>query len=560
MQGTLPVRPSSSARRKRSRRRYIVGGLLLLLLFASAGAYLLLRPQQQGRQPSPEVVALANSYTMLDVASSLSSPFSWSPDGTQFVTHGDRELQLWEVRDERLAERSLPLSGAAQALWSPDGRTVAFAPPISTISGTITLLDAGSKEVLHSIPPVVPPDFPKRSSRNLDWVQVSIAQLLLGWSEDGSELVSLVGVTARDTEDAPGAQPEYAFYLGYEVWDAGTGTLKSASKIRYGPWNPLIYDVSLSTEGDVLAFATLDNPVASGYVPTVFLELWDVQAGRMKHQVSMSQSHPMVPGVGHRIAWSPDGATMYLMLGNQVAIMDAVTGQVKGSLPSGLPPTNTPQAYGMLPTATAYAPPLYNQPTFVPLPPAIPSASPSYLPPPPPPLPISTVQSAPVGPVPGMPPPAPQIMPDFLRPFFPPSAPPMPPTPTPDPSVYSPIVGIALSPSGDTLAVYDYLVIRLWDVSTGALKMITSVPQQSYPWYGGGLGPPTLTWTSDGKLLVVLVNSSTWLVDPDTGKTIRSLGRTVSQMAWSRTRNLGALYIHGPQPSWQIWGSSTVIP
>ena len=131
----------------------------------------------------------------------------------------------------------------------------------------------------------------------------------------------------------------------------------------------------------------------------------------------------------------------------------------------------------------------------------------------------------------------------------------MPPTPTPDPNAYAPIVGIALSPDGSTLAVYDYLVIRLWDLSTGAVKMITSVPGQN-PWYGGGGNPPTLSWTSDGRLLVVLVNPSVWLIDPDMGKAVRSLGSGASQMAWSPTQNVGALYIHGPQPSWQLWGST----
>jgi WD40 repeat protein len=132
----------------------------------------------------------------------------------------------------------------------------------------------------------------------------------------------------------------------------------------------------------------------------------------------------------------------------------------------------------------------------------------------------------------------------------------LPPTPTPDPNTYNPVGGIKLSPSGDRLAALDITTIRIWDLATGKLNMLTSTPGL-IPYPGGpyvpGVTPPRVHWSADGRLLVVFARDyggSVWLIDPETGDHLRNLSPYAEDMALSPAANKVALRANGRLDIW----------
>jgi WD40 repeat protein len=330
---------------------------------------------------------------------------------------------------------------------------------------------------------------------------------LVGWGDNGRSLVTLMLVERRDESElnpvpvqpipvpvatsqpvAAPIGPSLSVY--FYVHDVATGDMVSAMQVYSTTSYPRIYGLALSPDGGTLAFATTgDTPPSTGSTSQVNLDLWDLREGKLKHRVEGlgDQVVSPFPGIWDQfLAWSPDGATLYLASDATVKVIEVATGKIVRTLPDVVPPTSTP---------TPAAPP--------------------------PRSPLPEISSSP-----GV------------------SA-----TPTPDPGRYYPIVGIELSPSGDRLAVVDYRAIRVWETANGKLQMLTSMPGTVPSDLNASMyshSHARLTWLADGHILASHFSDygpGIWLIDPERGAHLRQLAEYPQYVAWSPATNMLAMEV-----------------
>ncbi|MDQ3931116.1 MAG: hypothetical protein M3328_18470, partial [Chloroflexota bacterium] len=399
---------------------------------------------------------------------------------------------------------------------------------------TLTLIDPGTATVRFSGDFAPPTDLPPQSEGSPGWQWLESEFRLLGWAHAGRNLVTMCNLSATDYW-AGNDRMQFARFVGYQVWDAQTGKLVKSQvmtgRSRTPGYQTTLYDVALSPDGRRVAYATREENPRPGmpFDPGLTLELWDVTTGQRMHSVpGLKAEYGLDPKKPWRkMQWSPDGATLYIATKSSVQVIDAASGAIERQLPAVIPPTSTPTT---IPTWI---------PTSLPQAPARPA-------------PISTGGPAPVLPTPTLNVPIPPGVSEFFRSLFPKPKPAPAPTIAPDPNYYSPIIGIGLSPSGDTLMVHDLRVMRLWDTATGDLKLFTQVPEQipQYTWSPANspAPPPVIGWSADGRLLSSLLmmgGSRVWLIDPETGKPLKPVGRPATGMDWSPYIGLLAIASQG---------------
>lgn len=550
MQGTLPVGDAPDHKPGWPRRRYVVVGLgLVLLAAASAMAGLAwLRPAGPAPlKPLPDIAELASNYRLSETLSDAFGPQSWSPDGRYLVTYsastyglqvhdrGGPNPRTWSVPAEAsYSYRSIGI--AEKAMWSPDSRLLAVdavrssvpytntvVEPNSALPYTITVVDAEKGTVRNTIRVLGPPELaatPTPAGRNRTAVVETFHQLV-GWADNGRSLVTLLFVERREDVDGnpayslfdPTPQPDAtpvppSFSVYFYVHDAATGDMVSSMQVYFTTAYPSVYGLALSPDGNTLAFATTDRtPQPAESTSQVNLSLWDLRAGRLKHKVEGLGDEVVgpFPGIWDQfLAWSPDGATLYVASDITVKVVEVATGKVVRRFPEVVPPTSTP-----LPTA--------------PQPPT---------------------------PGPGT--------------SFPQPTPGGPPTATPDPDRYYPIQNIELSPAGDRLAVADYRTIRVWDTASGNLRMLTSMPGIVPSHLNASMydhSHARLTWLAEGRLLASHFSdygSGIWLIDPETGVHLRRLVDYLQYVAWSPATNMFATDVW--QHSVEIWAVDSQGP
>lgn len=580
MQGTLPVRVTGTARRRRTRRRYLVAGLVVLLVtVSSVVAFVLLRASApEPPKPSPEVVKLAAGYQYRDTLSNVFGPLAWSPDGSRLATSSHNTLLIRDASSDRPRQRSVPyaltintgntnVGGIAipgAILWSPDSRLLALDEPGGLVPHTITLVDAEEARILQTIRVPAPPEPPGKSSGGIEPMQSMGMHVLLGWANSGRDLVTLIGVTPgslpgmlglpyavptvlpTSAASNPPPTPALGPVLGpvaeiyCYVLDTETGDLVRSVQIYSSTAPPRIYSMALSPSGDALAFAWYDDRgVYPGPTTHLNLDVWDLRNGKLGYsvpnlQVNTAYSYPDRPD--QYLAWSPDGATLYFASEETVKVIEAATGKILRTLPGVVPPTYTP-----VPPPTI--PPTQVGPAMPQLPIAVSTAGPGQ-------------PGAPLVP-----------LPDIFGRLFPQSGSGFPPTPTPDPNRYYPVGGIKLSPDGEHLAVFDSMTLRMWDLASGSVEMLTAMPGISPGFtlgYSGppppGIPPPFVAWSADNRLLATFARNyggSIWLVDPKTGGHLRILTPYANNMVWSPATNMMAMHIN---TSVEIWGSNSGPP
>jgi WD40 repeat protein len=453
-------------------------------------------------------------------------------------------------------------------LWSPDGRTLAafsagafnmlsgpapfpaidslWQPGSGYVTPTLVLIDPDTVAVRYSTVISLPTDLPPRLEGGPGWSWEASEFRLLGWTDGGRSLVTMCNLNAASHSGAY-TTGQFARIVAYQVWDVQTGWLVKNQTISGSAASPsyrtALYDIALSPDGRTIAYAVRDENPRPGlpFDPGLDMELWDVATGQRKHSVpGLKAEYGLDPDRKWRkMEWSPDSATLYVATKSAVQVIEAATGNIVRQLPDAVPPTSTPT---IIPTWI---------PTTVP-----------QVPPMPPP--VSTGGPVVVAPAPAPNIPIPPIVRDIFGALIPkPRAAPAP-TIAPDPNYYAPIVGIALSPSGDVLAVHDLRVIRLWDTAGGELKTFSEVPEQVpvYTWSPSTLGgpPPFVAWSPDGRLLSSLLamgGARVWLIDPDTGKPLKALGKPADAVNWSPYSNLLAIWRQGGvqsgMPVLDIW-------
>ncbi|HEX8230181.1 MAG TPA: hypothetical protein VF826_12835 [Chloroflexia bacterium] len=552
MESTSPGVVPDAARSK-ARRIYVVAGLLALLLVV---VLVFIVPALRGPisiepQPSQGIVELAASYRPLQTLGQQGVPPAWGRDGRGMATYSDNKVQLWEFDGDRLWERgSLSIDGVQGMLWSPDGGTLAghsvgasnmppapgsyaipetpWLPGYGFVTPTLTLIDPETASVRHSTDFTPPTDLPPPFEGSPGWRWVASDFRLLGWTDSGRNLVFLYNLSATDDWGAEG-RIQIATIVGYQVWDVQTGKL-ARNQVMSGSTYPAtyrttLYDAALSPDGRTIAFALRDENPRPGmpFDPDLSLELWDVAAGQRKHSVpGLKAEYGLDPQKPWRkMDWSPDSATLYVATKASVQVVNASRGDVERQLPDVIPPTSTPTII----------------PTWIPT--SLPQA-------PPRPMPIQT--GGPIVATPTSIVSIPPAVSDFFRSLLPKPRPAPAPTVALDPNYYAPVIGMALSPAGDVLAVHDLRVIRLWDTATGELKLFAEVPEQIpvYTWSPANspAPPPVVAWSADGRLLSSLLmmgGSRVWLIDPGTGKPLKPLGKPASALNWSPYANLLAI-------------------
>jgi WD40 repeat protein len=432
-------------------------------------------------------------------------------------------------------------------LWSPDGRLVALDVSSSLLPHLITLVNTEDATVRHRIRVPIPPELPGKYTGGVEPSQMSGMHMLLGWADGGRSLVSLLGIEpGHDLSYLPGYSPPIATSQPGEmiapvpssppvteaaiycyVLDSETGELARSVRVYSSAVVPVIYSLSLSPDGETLAFGWFDASAqwsgGPGLVP-LNLDVWDLRNGELKYSINTLRVYSGRSFYDVRdqyVVWSRDGDTLYVAAGETIKVIEAATGKIMYALPDVVPPTATPTAVPTWPP-NAYRPPV------------VPGV-------------VSTAQPV-----------LPQVpFPDIFGRFFPQPAPGFPATATPDPSHYESLDGIELSLSGDRLAAYAGTRIRVWDLTKREPVMLTSIaglpPHITGPVSGVVLAD--VMWATGDRLLVSFVRNmggAVWLIDAETGVHLGELVPYAQEMAWSPGGNKVAFLINGRL---DIWGS-----
>ena len=232
----------------------------------------------------------------------ISKSMSFSPDGQVLASQSHNTIDLWDLQTEALLD-TITKDGISWGVsFSPDSQMIAAIDA----NGVVLLWDVKTKTLLHTF----------IAARTISISFSPDSQMIAGTSrtdvhlwdtKTGDILQEFTGERRIDSISfSPDSQTlAIASRTDVHLWDTKTGDLLHTLTGHRG----VLWEVSFSPNGQVLAVAGLAS-----------VSLWDVKTGEILRT--------LIERSAHSVAFSPDGKTLACDRDNTVHLWDTETGEL----------------------------------------------------------------------------------------------------------------------------------------------------------------------------------------------------------------------------------------